>query len=156
MWGEWFDWDLLARCAAHYPEAALVAVGDYHGQCSDPPPNLYFLGLKPQRALPAYLAYADVAIIPWKVSLITQATSPLKVYEYLAMRKPVVASDLRPLHGLPGVFTTLDQEAFIAKVGEARRIALPQQEIADFIAENNWQARLGALLKQVRLNETVG
>ena len=152
MWGEWFDWDLLARCAASYPEAALVAVGDYHGQLSTAPPNLYFLGLKPQRALPAYLAHADVAIIPWKVTPVTQATSPLKVYEYLAMRKPVVAPDLRPLHGLPGVFPTADQAAFIAKVGQARRIVLPEQEIARFITENNWQARVGVILEQVRVN----
>ena len=149
MWGEWFDWDLLRCCATSYPEAALVAVGDYQGQCANPPPNLYFLGLKPQRVLPAYLAQADVAIVPWKVTPVTQATSPLKVYEYLAMRKPVVAPDLRPLYGLPGVFTTPDQAAFIAKVGEVRGAVLPEQEIADFIAENNWQARVSAILEQV-------
>jgi glycosyltransferase involved in cell wall biosynthesis len=150
MWGEWFDWDLLTRCALGYPEAAVVAIGDYRGQCANPPPNLFFLGLKPQRALPAYLAQADVAIIPWKVSPVTQATSPLKVYEYIAMRKPVVAPDLLPLYGLPGVFPTPNQDAFIRMVGQARGIEVPEQDIADFISANNWQARVGVILEQIR------
>jgi glycosyltransferase involved in cell wall biosynthesis len=151
LWGEWFDWDLLLDCARRYPEAAVVIVGDYHGQCANPPTNLYFLGLKPQRALPAYLALADVAIIPWKVSPITQATSPLKVYEYIAMRKPVVVPDLRPLQCLPGVFSTPDKEAFITMVGQARGVVLPEQEITHFVSMNNWQARVSIVLEQIRL-----
>lgn len=150
LWGEWFDWDLLTQIALRYPDAAVVVVGDYRGQCANPPPNLHFLGLKAQRDLPAYLQHADVAIIPWKVNPITQATSPLKLYEYLAMRKPVVAPDLAPLHEIPGVFLTPDAETFIAKVGEVRQVVLPEAELAGFIAANNWQARVNELQQQIR------
>lgn len=152
LWGEWFDWELLAMVANHYPQAAVVVVGDYHGQCAAPPANLHFLGLKAQRDLPPYLAHADVAIIPWKVSPITQATSPLKVYEYLAMHKPVVTPELRPLQGLPGVFTTPDHAAFIAQVAGARQVALPIVEIDRFISCNNWQARVASILEEVALH----
>ncbi len=150
LWGQWFDWDLLTGIARTYPQAAVLVIGDYRGQCAEPPPNLYFMGLKPQHALPAYLAYSDVTIIPWIVSPITQATSPLKVYEYLTMGKPVVAPDLRPLHGLPGVLLAHDPNDFIAKVDLARRMELPRQEMADFAAQNNWQARVDKLLSLVQ------
>lgn len=151
LWGEWFDWDLLTRIARCYPEAAVVVVGDYRGQCPNPPSNLYFLGLKAQRSLPPYLEHADVAIIPWKVNPITQATSPLKLYEYLAMHKPVVAPELDPLRDMPGVFLTPNAEAFIAKIAEVRQAALPEEELDHFIAANNWQARVNELLQQIDL-----
>lgn len=150
LWGEWFDWELLTRTARTYPEAAVAAIGDYRGQCPDPPPNLCFLGLKPQRDLPAYLAHGDLALIPWKVTPITRATSPLKVYEYLAMRVPVVGPDLPPLSDLPGVWLAEDRQAFVNLAGRVGRTDFPGQEAAEFIRENNWRTRVEDLLSYVR------
>jgi hypothetical protein len=97
LWGDWFDWNLLLQLAKEYPEAAVVVVGDYHGTVSGRSRKLAFPGLETTSLLPAYLSHADVAIVPWIVSPVTQATSPLKVYEYIAMEKPVVAPDIEPL-----------------------------------------------------------
>jgi glycosyltransferase involved in cell wall biosynthesis len=146
LWGEWFDWDLLRACALRYPDSAVVVIGDYRGQCPDRPPNLSFLGLKPQQELPAYLAHADVAIVPWVVNEITRATSPLKVYEYLAMRLPVVAPDLAPLGGLPFVLRARDAEDFVEMVGRAREVTVDPGELEAFLASNSWEARVDALL----------
>lgn len=147
LWGDWFDWDLLTAAARQYPQAALVVIGDYRGQCSDPPANLHFLGLKPQTALPAYLAHADVALIPWKVNEITQATSPLKLYEYLAMRCPVVAPNLKPLMGIPGVHLAGDGREFLALLDRARREEFPSAAVDEFVHANNWQERISRLLE---------
>lgn len=154
LWGQWFDWQLLTQIAQAYPQAAVVVIGDYRDQCPNPPANLYFLGLKSQQFLPAYLAHAQVAIIPWIVSPITQATSPLKVYEYLTMLKPVVAPDLHPLRGLPGVLLAQDQQDFVAKIADARQLDLPIAEMEDFTAHNNWQARVTAMLELVEATRT--
>ena len=147
LWGDWFDWRLLRAVAEAYPEAAVVVIGDYRGQCESPPPNLHFLGLKPQRVLPAYLAYAQVALIPWVVNAITQATSPLKLYEYLAMQRPVVAPDLEPLQGIPGVYLAHDAEEFVRLVAEAARRGVPEEAVRQFVALHNWQARVDRLLE---------
>ncbi len=146
LWGEWFDWDLLVRLAQENPEAAVVVIGDYVGQCPDPPRNLHFLGLKPQQTLPAYLAHAQVAIVPWKVNLITQATSPLKVYEYLAMHRPVVAPTLAPLNNLPGVHLAENNEDFVLAARAARHAEFPIAEVRTFIQGNSWHARVTELL----------
>lgn len=146
LWGEWFDWNLLTAVAFKYPEASVVVIGDYKGQCPTKLTNLFFLGLKPQKVLPAYLAFSDVAIIPWKVNNITQATNPLKVYEYLAMKKPVVAPEINPLKGIPGVYLAQDTSDFLDLVGEIRKTALPTELISEFIKHNNWQARIDRLI----------
>jgi glycosyltransferase involved in cell wall biosynthesis len=150
LWGDWFDWDLLFRLAKEYPEAAVVVIGDYQGQCPDAPPNLHFLGLKSQASLPAYLSYADVAIVPWIVSPVTQATSPLKVYEYIAMEKPVVAPQIEPLVGIPGVYLAQDKQDFVCQVNAVRGVRFPITEARKFIAENNWPVRIEKLLNLVK------
>lgn len=60
-------------------------------------PNVHFLGRKPLEALPAYVRAFDVCINPQLLSPITIGNYPLKVDEYLAMGKPVVATRTRTM-----------------------------------------------------------
>ena len=152
LWGDWFDWNLLCQIARKIPDAAVMVVGDYHGQCPDPPENLHFLGLKPQIHLPGYLYHTDVAIIPWMVNSITQATSPLKLYEYLAMGCPVVAPNLTPLHGIPGVTLAHDPADFVRQVQMMPVKNTLSDTLAGFIRENSWQARVDQVLARVATN----
>ena len=145
LWGNWLDWDLLVESARAYPDAAVIVIGDYRGECPDPPENLHFLGLKPQKALPGYLAHSNVALIPWKVSAITQATSPLKVYEYLAMRLPVVAPAMNSLLDLPGVFCAGGAEQYIHLIQETKKLGRINGTLSQFIRENSWEARINQL-----------
>lgn len=147
LWGSWFDWHLLRRVAHAYPRAAVVVIGDYRGQCPDPPPNLHFLGLKPQRQIPAYLAHVDVAIVPFRVDEITQAVSPLKVFEYLAMGKPVVATRLRELEGLPNVYLSADADEFIRNIERARRVGVSEALVDAFVRQNSWETRVEKILE---------
>jgi cellulose synthase/poly-beta-1,6-N-acetylglucosamine synthase-like glycosyltransferase len=150
LWGEWFDWELLKQIGRAFPQAAVVVIGDYQGQCADAPANIHFLGLKAQKDLPAYLAHSTVAIIPWKANKITDATSPLKVYEYLAMRLPVVAPDIAPLHDMPGVYLAYDTPEFLAHLIQARTIPFPLAEVDAFIRANNWPVRVNELLRAIQ------
>jgi glycosyltransferase involved in cell wall biosynthesis len=149
LWGEWFDWDLLQKLAQAYPASAVTVIGDYRGQCPFSEPNLNFLGLKPQTTLPAYLQHSDVAIIPWKISPITQSTSPLKVFEYLAMGVPVVAPKINPLLDLPYVFLAQDHDEFIQNIEKARTIEIEDSVLDDFIQANSWQARIDELARHI-------
>lgn len=146
LWGQWFDWQLLLELAGAHPEDAFVIIGDYRGQCPQTLPNLTFLGLKPQTVLPAYLAHSDVGILPWVDSAITQATSPLKVFEYLAMGVPVVAPDLQPLRGLPYTFLGNGLMAFKRNIALAVIQQIEDDRIRAFVDQNSWQARMSTVL----------
>ena len=149
LWGSWFDWDLLVEIARRYRDAAVVVIGDYRGQCPHPPANLHFLGLKAQRELPAYLAHTSVAIVPWKVDAITRATSPVKVYEYVAMGKPVVAPDLPTLADIPLVLRSADRAGFVGNVERARSVRVEDQPLDAFLRQNSWEARVEQLVRLV-------
>jgi len=152
LWGEWFEWDLIKELAQAYPKAATVLIGDYHGQRPDVEAVATFLGLKPQTELPAYLAHSDVAIIPWEISPITQATSPLKVFEYVTMGVPVVAPDLDPLKDIPYVFLSKDRQHFIENIRRARAVKVDGHVVDGFAQQNSWTARLDALQSRIDLH----
>jgi teichuronic acid biosynthesis glycosyltransferase TuaH len=69
------------------PEDDLFQKSSLHQQS-----NVYFLGKKPLSSLPSYISNFDVCINPQLINEVTIGNYPLKVDEYLAMGKPVVAT----------------------------------------------------------------
>jgi glycosyltransferase involved in cell wall biosynthesis len=151
LWGDWFDWELLDRLAVALPHYAFVLIGDYHGECERPRSNIHFLGLKDRDTLPAYLAYSDVAIIPWKVNEITHSTSPIKLFEYIAMGLPVVSTDFKGLPDSTLIFRAVSSQTFIELVEEAIHFQAEEDQIMAFIEKYSWKTMLGNLQSQLDL-----
>ena len=139
LYGDWFDWAALGRLAEQMPAARMVLIGDDKGH-PPLPPNVRFLGLKPHHQLLDYVARFDVGMVPFVVSEVTHAVSPLKVYEYLASGVPVAAPPLRSLAGLDGVFP--DDDLVMAV---ARALDGPRPDRRQALADHSWSARLAAL-----------
>jgi glycosyltransferase involved in cell wall biosynthesis len=61
--------------------------------------NLHVVGWVPPTQIPLYLAAADVLALPnsGREAISRQHTSPLKLFEYMAAARPIVASDLPSL-----------------------------------------------------------
>jgi glycosyltransferase involved in cell wall biosynthesis len=70
------------------PEDKVFAKSDLHSL-----QNIHFLGAKSPDLLPNYIAFADVCINPQINNELTKANYPRKIDEYLAMGKPIVATD---------------------------------------------------------------
>lgn len=51
-------------------------------------------GIRPYEEMPAFIATADVAIVPFPDTPVTRPCSPVKLFEYMLMGVPVIASDL--------------------------------------------------------------
>ena len=62
--------------------------------------NVHLLGEQPYAVLPSYLHQFDVACIPFLRNSLTEATNPVKFYEYLSAGKPVVST----INGGPAEF----------------------------------------------------
>jgi len=141
LYGEWFDWDAVARVAGEHPAAAVVLIGDDKGH-PDLPTNVHFLGLVPQRDLPPYLQHIDVGLVPFAVTGTTHAVSPLKVFEYLASGVPVAAPPLRPLTGIDGVHTDDDLVVAVAAALGGER---PDRRAA--LRAHSWRQRVDVLYR---------
>ncbi len=55
-------------------------------------PNIHFLGYKEYSESPMYIQQFDIGLIPHKQDEFIASTNPMKMYEYLACGKPVVAT----------------------------------------------------------------
>ena len=90
--------------------------------------NCHILGSKSYAILPDYFAIADAFLIPHLTNDFTNSLDPLKLYEYFATGKPVVASesvryaDVRDLlyvsHSVEGFSANID--IALAEVGDYR------------------------------------
>ncbi len=114
--------------------------------------NVRWLGPKPYDELPRYVAAFDVGLIPYVENDYTRCCFPLKLYEYLAAGKPVVASGLPELAGMepdvalvdgPRAFVDAIQRA-LARLGPADRAR--RMQVA---CRNSWETRTDALLELI-------
>ena len=94
----WIDFDLIAAAAARMSEADFVFVGPLDLRARAHPlrgrPNVRLLGRRPYEHVPAYMKAFDVCWAPFAAGPVAQATDPVKIYEYLALGKPVVSTPI--------------------------------------------------------------
>ncbi len=95
------DFELIAEIARARPDWQFVMVGalDQTGrpgliEAVQPLPNVYWLGRLPVEQVPAVIAAMDVCLLPYQRDTWTANIDSLKLYEYLACGKPVVATDV--------------------------------------------------------------
>jgi glycosyltransferase involved in cell wall biosynthesis len=115
---EWFDPQVVARCAEKHPEWNFVLIGSTFG-CEvnglKKLPNVHLLGEMPYKDLPGYLYYFDVCIIPFRVVPLTMATNPVKFYEYISSGKPVVSVRLPEMEQYAEICYLYDGDAEFEK-----------------------------------------
>lgn len=152
---EWFDYPLLAAVADSRPDWRFVLIGPQYdeslpGQPLLERPNVRWIGPRDYVTLPGYLSLFDVATIPFRINEITQATSPLKLFEYFAGARPVVTTPMAECKAFPEVRIAATAEEFALALDEARA----QGRDPDFRAhlravarENSWSARVMTVLR---------
>ena len=149
------DFDLLEAVARARPEWSLVLVGppaeNARGQLDrlGALDNVHALGFRPYEELPAYVSGFSVGVIPYRATAYTRNCSPLKVYEYLAAGKAVVASGVPELSGMEPDVTLADRpEAFVAAIESALAASSPEAVARRRATaeQNTWEARTERLL----------
>jgi glycosyltransferase involved in cell wall biosynthesis len=145
---EWFDAELVAFSASHRPEYDFCLIGGYLEeilQKLEGLSNVHLLGEKPYSYLPQYLHHFDAAIIPFKVNELIRSTNPIKVYEYLAGGKPVVATEIPEIQHMPFVYVSKGTEEFIRHLDLAVRTPVDLSEVDNFLVNETWGKRFDVI-----------
>jgi glycosyltransferase involved in cell wall biosynthesis len=143
---EWIDFDVLAAVAAAFPHAALVLVGPAVGARAQAEAlvaahaNARWMGAVPHDELPHWVAAMDVCLIPFRSTPLTRGVNPNKLWEYLALGKPVVATDFTPfLHEHRAVVrVAADTRAFVAAVAAAIETPPDVDALRDAARRHSW------------------
>ena len=126
-------------------------------------PNIVVVGYVPPTMIPKYLAAADILVLPntSQEAISRLYTSPLKLFEEMAARRPIVASDL------PSIREVLNEENAVlvkpddkAALAGGIRKALKNQAMSQKLAGNalrdvqfyTWERRADKILKFILRN----
>lgn len=159
------DYGLVARLAPQRPDWQWLFIGPVNQRAigRDPEagpalaacqalPNVHFLGGKHYDELPAYCGNVDVNMMCYRA---TQsgwwyAVSPLKLFDYLAVGRPVVSAALESVEPFTDVIdvATTDEE-WLAALGRAidgngKASTEKRQEVA---SANSWELRTETIEK---------
>ena len=148
------DFELVRGVAAARRDWTFAFVGpvglgdpDTDASALSAEPNVHLLGPRAHADLPAVLRGADVGLIPYRHSPLTESIFPMKVYEYLAAGLPVVATGLPALadvheislaEGVGATVTALEQALGEGSVQRRR-------ERSAGALGHSWEARLGEI-----------
>jgi len=102
--------------------------------------NVIWLGKKKKTLIPAIISRFDVCINPFKMNDVSKSVSPLKVYEYLALKKPIVSVEMESL-GKEKVgkliYFARDYKEFNEKINLALKNIIPESEY-QCVEEYSW------------------
>ncbi len=144
-------YDLLRKVALAHKDKVLLMVGplnsnDYKDFGLDQIPNIVFTGGKDINELPSYLQHMDCTLIPFLCNKLTKSIYPLKINEYLAAGKAVVATnfseDIRSFGEVIEVAKSDDE--FIQLIDKAIAEDSPEKmtERVTVATSNTWEARV--------------
>ncbi len=153
---KWFDYDLLKEMA-RTGNYNLILFGIKYDESYDEniqgEDNIYFMGARQYEVLKYYAKACDVLIIPFLINDITKATSPVKIFEYMALHKPIVTTDMNECRKYKSVFIGENKEEFIRKVNDAFRMKDNREYIGMLdkeARENDWSQKAASIIKGIR------
>jgi len=150
------DVELLANIALQKPEWSIVLVGPeddvFKNSRLHQINNIHFLGSKDPKALPAYINMFDVCLNPQIVNEVTIGNYPRKIDEYLAMGKPIVATNTEAM-------SIFSHHTYLAKTANDYIILIDkalkedngelQQSRRTFAASHTWENNVKEIYKGI-------
>lgn len=157
---KWLDYDLISKIN-DTGRFTVVLFGIRYDDSLDASgilslENVKFLGPRDYKVLKYYASKLDILTIPFVINDITRATSPLKLFEYMALKKPVVTSKMDECEKYATPFIAHDHDEFISLLDKAYRMKDDEGLIAALdkeARENSWGARADAMIELLKANE---
>jgi teichuronic acid biosynthesis glycosyltransferase TuaH len=149
---ERLDLELIQAVAKKLKQGTLVFVGPNH--LLEPQKNtllstgrVAFGEPVPYERIPQIMAAFDVCIAPHRTSQFVESLQPIKLWEYLAVGKPIVATDISGFRDYPNlvrIARSADEFAgqLLAALDEGALLTPQRQAIA---RDNSWQDRVDSI-----------
>lgn len=143
----WFDWEMLIRLAKKHLDWTFHIIGYGEPKKLKVPDNMILYGKKQPEELPKYAAYWDVSVIPFLNNELTRGVNPIKVFEYLQLRLPVVATYMPEIENYPYVTVTKNEKEFEQAICSCKKWIMDEQCIQEFIERNTWKQKCMELVE---------
>ena len=156
----WFDYDLIKHLAAKRPEYNIVLFGVKYDDSLDKSDinkysNIHFLGSKNYNVLQNYASKFSVCTIPFLINDITKATSPVKLFEYMALGKPIVTTAMPECQKYKSVLISNNLDEFVNLLDNAINIKDPNyfKLLEKEALENTWYEKAKIIINLIKKYE---
>lgn len=155
---KWFDYNLIEDLAKNRGNYEIVLIGmDYDGSYEQSNlknySNVSYLGMIDYNELINYSKYFDVCMVPFIKNDITDSTSPLKVFEYMALEKPIVTTDINECKNYESCIISKSNEEFIDNIDRATKIGIFNIKYTRTLKreaeENTWDNRANIIKEAI-------
>lgn len=144
----WLWYEMVEQVCAGMPDVGFVFIGPDYSGCVPLLPqreNVLYLGPVNYAHLPASARLFDACFIPFKPGDVARSTSPLKLYEYFALEKPVVVTaDMNECTVYPEVFSGGDAAGLTVAIRQALSVCNDQayrERLRTLADQNSWDVR---------------
>jgi len=149
----WFDYDTVKELAKKNLNVAFVIIGvvcdnslkeSRLEECS----NVFIMEALDYDILPDYANYFDIAWIPFKINDVTKSTNPVKAFEYMALGKFIISSDLPECRKYKSINIAKNYEEYQKLIDEFRERADEDYKklLKKEALENSWDNRAKDIL----------
>jgi teichuronic acid biosynthesis glycosyltransferase TuaH len=153
----WLDYDLVINLATIRPEYNILLIGYKHDKSFErisslSLPNIRMIGPIDYSVLPEYACWFDIAIIPFVTNEITLAVSPIKLFEYMALGKPIVTTNQPEFTKYKSVLVAENNADFIDKIDYGLTLIKDekyQTVIRKEADANSWEHKARQLLDMI-------
>lgn len=112
--------------------------------------NVHYFGEIDKKAIPGFLSYSDICLMPYKTIDWCWYSGPLKLLEYLAAGKPIVAVKQRSDQGSEFINYASDKEAYLSEIKKLLEKGIDYELVEkrkQFAKENSWPKRVEQMLR---------
>lgn len=150
----WVDLKLVIDTADFFKKDTFYLIGpidiDVPKQLPD---NIIFTGPKRYELIPLYIGESDILLMPFKLNDVVKSVNPVKLYEYLAMGKDIIAtkySETLRFSSLVYLYSSKKEFFhYISILGKEKNEETIEKRIL-FAKKNSWQSRASALTEILR------
>lgn len=157
----WVDYELIKKLAKEFPDIAFVLIGIKYDTSYDLSGvehinNIKYLGSVDYKILPDYAKYFDIAWIPFLINDITLATNPIKVFEYMALKKYIITSDLPECTKYKSVNIAKTYDDYINLIDNYKKLYTNTYKklLLKEAKENSWEHKADEIIDLLKKGES--
>ncbi|MEK3790944.1 glycoside hydrolase family 99-like domain-containing protein [Paenibacillus sp. FSL R7-0204] len=156
---QWIDYNMLKDLAENKEYVLLLIGYEHDGSLRESGlldyDNVHFIGSKPYAQLSNYAVFYDIAILPFLLNDITKSVSPVKIFEYMALKKPIVTYALPECLKYESCLIAYSPAEFIEYVEKATTLRMDTTYLTVLTKEaleNTWTSITQRTVDLVRRN----
>ncbi len=161
----WFDYELIKKLARERQNYNIVLFGIKYDESMkeaklDEYRNIHFMGSREYLVLKNYASKFAVCTIPFLINEITEATSPVKLFEYMALNKPIVTTAMKECKKYKSVMIAENHDEFIKQIDLAIKMNESKDEYEEYFEclknealQNDWSNKAQCIIDLISKGE---